>query len=99
MSALIGAGHLFADDRGVISCDAGHQILAERKDGERMFPVFEMYLGDKICVAREILFIQFFIAGELLVGNRLYQIAILQYGKAIGKKELKAFYDSFELKL
>jgi hypothetical protein len=35
----------------------------------------------------------------LMVGNRLYQIAILKYGKAIGKKELKAFYDSFELKL
>ena len=35
----------------------------------------------------------------ILVGNRLYQIAILQYDKAIGKKELKTFYDSFELKL
>ena len=35
----------------------------------------------------------------ILVGNRLYQIAILQYDKPIGKKELKAFYDSFELKL
>jgi hypothetical protein len=34
----------------------------------------------------------------ILVGSRLYQVAILQYGKPIGKKELKSFYDSFELK-
>ena len=34
----------------------------------------------------------------LLAENRLYQIAILQYGKPISKKSLSAFYDSFELK-
>lgn len=34
----------------------------------------------------------------ILVGNRLYQIAILQYGKSISKKTLSEFYDSFELK-
>lgn len=35
----------------------------------------------------------------LLVDNRLYQIAILQYGKPISKKALSSFYDSFELNL
>lgn len=34
----------------------------------------------------------------ILVENRLYQIAILQYGKSIPKKTLSAFYDSFDLK-
>ena len=34
----------------------------------------------------------------ILVGNRLYQIAILQYGKPISKKALNSFYDSFEIK-
>ena len=34
----------------------------------------------------------------ILVGSRLYQIAILQYGKAISKKTINSFYDSFELK-
>ena len=34
----------------------------------------------------------------LLAGNRLYQIAILQYGKPISKKAISSFYDSFELK-
>ncbi len=34
----------------------------------------------------------------ILVKNRLYQLAILQNGKAISKKTLKSFYDSFELK-
>ncbi len=32
-----------------------------------------------------------------LVGNRLYQLAILHYGKAIPKKSLSTFYDSFTL--
>lgn len=34
----------------------------------------------------------------ILVKNRLYQLAILQYGKAISKKTMNSFYDSFELK-
>lgn len=34
----------------------------------------------------------------ILAENRLYQIAILQYGKSIPKKTLSTFYDSFELK-
>lgn len=34
----------------------------------------------------------------ILAENRLYQIAILQYGKSISKKSLSAFYDSFEIK-
>ncbi len=34
----------------------------------------------------------------MLVENRLYQIAILQYGKSISKKVLSSFFDSFELK-
>jgi len=34
----------------------------------------------------------------ILAENRLYQIAILQYGKPIPKKVLSSFYDSFELK-
>jgi hypothetical protein len=33
----------------------------------------------------------------VLKGARLYQIAILQYGKSIGKKELSTFYDSFKM--
>jgi hypothetical protein len=34
----------------------------------------------------------------ILAENRLYQIAILHYGKAIPKKTLSTFYDSFEIK-
>jgi len=34
----------------------------------------------------------------ILAENRLYQIAILHYGKAIPKKDLSSFYDSFEIK-
>jgi len=34
----------------------------------------------------------------ILVGNRLYQIVILQYGKSISKKAISSFFDSFELK-
>lgn len=34
----------------------------------------------------------------ILAENRLYQIAILQYGKSIPKKTLSSFYDSFKLK-
>jgi len=34
----------------------------------------------------------------ILAGNRLYQIAILQYGKAISKKSISSFYDSFVIK-
>jgi hypothetical protein len=33
----------------------------------------------------------------ILVGNRLYQIAMLQYGKPISKKAIDTFYNSFEL--
>jgi hypothetical protein len=33
----------------------------------------------------------------ILAENRLYQLAILQYGKPIAKKTLSTFYDSFEL--
>lgn len=34
----------------------------------------------------------------ILVENRLYQLAILQYDKSIPQKTLSTFYDSFELK-
>ena len=34
----------------------------------------------------------------ILVENRLYQIAILQYGKSISQKALSSFFESFKLK-
>jgi len=34
----------------------------------------------------------------ILVDSRLYQLAILQYGKSIPKKTISTFFDSFELK-
>jgi len=34
----------------------------------------------------------------ILAENRLYQIAILQYGKSISKKSISSFYDSFVIK-